>query len=234
MTHSRPAADHVLIDRAARRAVSYGQYARCFPLWSTVGMALLAVGMVFLYRGTSIGMAVLSAGGACLATDWFRFRRRVARSRLCPAQVVSESSYFVAVWCDLSPRETARAPAIVVLEQPLQRMTGGAPATGARLAAMVAFGGDPHAECWSEVSAMVVNCCMQDRTAIHELLATISDEQWQRLEGGLLQLSQLTKPGLYRVANVDAVAVAGIEAFEVEPQVNSGGVDKCPDEGHGG
>lgn len=230
MRNSRPAADHVSIDRAARRAVSYGQYARCFPRWSTAGMAFLAVGIVLLYRGTSIGMAVLWLGGLCLARDWYRFRRRVASSRICPARVIWESPYLVAVLCDLSPRDTTSAPAIVVLEQPLQRMTGGAPAAGARLAALVAFGGDPHAECWSEVSAMVVNCCMQDRAAIGEVLAAIGDAEWQQLEVGLLQLSPSPKPGLFRVAEAEGVEVADIEAYEIAPREKP--PRELPDEGN--
>lgn len=197
---------------------SYGHYVRCFPTRSTTGLAVLAAGIAVLYSGGWLVLAVatLALGGILLAVDWLSFRRRMARGRLFPAEVVCESPYVVAVWCDVSPRPADPRPAIRVLRQPLERMTGGAPALGARLAALVSFAGDPHAERWEKVDAVVVNCCVRGRSAIRDSLAAIGDEQWQKLETGLGQLDRRTALGLFLLGDTAASPeVDAIEEFEV-------------------
>jgi hypothetical protein len=90
-------------------------------------------------------------------------------------------------------------PVIKILNQPLDKMTGGPPKPGKPLAAVALYEGNLGSDHWSNFSPVVVNCVSTNAAAIERVRQSIEDEEWLALKKGLAQVPRPLRPGLYRV-----------------------------------
>lgn len=182
--------------------VDPAKYISSFPFWP---IALPTLTLVF----AGLGLAVekwcwIGAGVGALAIILFclRVRGQFRHGCVCPAIVISDRPWLVAVWSDLSTGGGRVYPAIRVLHQPLGRMTGGPPAVGQRLAtvALYSVGDDPSLDrYWKDFSPQVVNCVSTDPDAIDAVLASIPPEEWAALDASLARVPTPIRPGLYKL-----------------------------------
>jgi hypothetical protein len=97
----------------------------------------------------------------------------------CPAVVLGRSPWLIAVGTDLNAAgpDGAPCPAIAIVSQPLDLMTGGPPPVGARLAAAALHHGRAGAR-WERFDPVVAGCGCTDEDAIARALASIPGETW--------------------------------------------------------
>jgi hypothetical protein len=89
-------------------------------------------------------------------------------------------------------------PAIKILKQPLNRMTAEPAYDGMRIATVALYHGDARQAAWLDFSPEVINCVVQDPGEIQRVRGSISEEDWQLLDGWLAHVPTAT-PGLYRM-----------------------------------
>ncbi len=184
---------------AAHVKLNYLLYVRCFPLWPAVWVVWLLVflGLALWLRHWGLWLGA-GLGAFCLFYHWFYVADWCGIRFACPAKVVSVRPYRVAVYADLGKGEDFW-PAIKVLDQPLERVAGGPPPEGARLAALASyepFSGEEH---WQDFNACAVNCVTRDERTLERVLASIPEEQWRTLEAGLARVPTADQPGLYKL-----------------------------------
>lgn len=181
-----------------RLSPQFSSYARCFPAWPTVYAALILA-------GGALGLLVhpvfwVLSGGALLGAllGLRRLRKRFLTGRVLPAKVVSVQPYLVAVQTDLR-RNSEPYPVIRVVRQPLERMAGGPPALGTRLAALASYSGDRKNPHWDTFEPVVAGCVTADQAAIRRVCDSLTRRAWLDLEEGLRQVPTPTVPGQYPV-----------------------------------
>src|SRR5439155_6287057 len=158
---------------------------------------------------------IVGAGGALIASHpaplilsgvgvWMFFRG-LARARakfrsgdVCPGTVVSERPYRIAVYTDLSTRGSNNRPAILIKRAALGRMTGGAPAIGARLATVALYQGFGNEDAWRNFDPTVLACASTDAADIARVTASIPPSHWRQLDAALARLTG-RKEGLYKL-----------------------------------
>ena len=179
--------------------VNYLKYARSFPLMPaalTLGLLVCLVAAPFLDLAVSI--TVLIAAVIVYFLYWKRVGEHFWHGCVCPAVVVSDDPYRVAVSTDLTTG-VGEYPVIKVLGQPLGEMTGGPPKPGTPLATVALYSGNVGSDHWDDFEPKVINCVSTDQAAIERVLQGIPEDEWQALQHGLAQLSRPLKPGLYPV-----------------------------------
>lgn len=109
-----------------------------------------------------------------------------------PAIVLSVDQQLVAFLTDLSTGEGSY-PAVKILKQPIQQMTGGAPRKNQRLVAVALYEASPtQNDHWATFHPKVVNCVTTDQRAIQRTLETISDSDCQELVDALAKIPRKT------------------------------------------
>jgi hypothetical protein len=112
--------------------------------------------------------------------------------------VISAEKQLVAVFTDLSTGE-GDYPAIRILTQPLNKMTGGAPRNQQRLAAVALYEADPkQSDHWATFHPKVVNCVTTNVESIQRAVGSIPEQDWEEFMGFLERLPRKTA-GLHRL-----------------------------------
>jgi len=112
--------------------------------------------------------------------------------------VVAHAPDLIAVYSDLSTGGEPY-PVVKVLRHPLDRMTGGRPPLGTRLATVALFRGAPNRPRWIDFTPIAVNCASSDTAAIERVVAGIRQREWQAMEEALRQVPTPYRPGVYPV-----------------------------------
>jgi hypothetical protein len=186
-------------------------YLRCYPMGycrlGVIGVACLFIAAVCLV-GPRPGLAMYPLLGCAGAAVFIYRHLRRARSGFmhgdaCPAVVLSDDPWIVAVYTDLSTQGTTDHPAIKILRQPLSRMTGGPPKVGDRLTAVAVYVGTSNSlqtslqePCWADFNPKIANCGSSDTVALRRMLDRIPTRLWQDLAHYLTK-GTTDKPGLY-------------------------------------
>ncbi|HEX4794140.1 MAG TPA: DUF3239 domain-containing protein [Humisphaera sp.] len=143
-------------------------------------------------------MFILAGAGVLLEIqDLNREQQKLRMGDVNPAVVIGQNPWRVAVLADLATGGGGR-PAVLILNAPLARMTGGPPTLGMRLAAVLLYHGRPSADAWTNIDATLMPCATRDSSEIARVTASIPQRQWRNLESALAQLPD-KKPGLYKL-----------------------------------
>jgi hypothetical protein len=146
---------------------------------------------------------------------WSEYRTTKAKfmsGDVCPAVVVSERPWLVAVMADLNATGGLRKSAVKILGQPLAKMSGGPAAVGMRLATAALYQGPPKGGAWRDFLPEVINCAVTDEAEIQRVMNSISEQEWQALDGFLARIPN-TAPGLYPMWG----AAAGVPVRGLNP-----------------
>lgn len=136
--------------------------------WLWLGLVLIPVGYWFVFYGTSRVMRL----GAC-----------------CPAKVLSLEPPRLAVFTDMSMRDDASHPAVVIKEFSAKNITGNPLKVGERLAVAAFYEpGDEEfpEERWKRLSVIQpVRSVTSNADDIRRTLQSIDQEEWDQLEAGI-------------------------------------------------
>jgi hypothetical protein len=125
-------------------------------------------------------------------------RKKFHMGDVCGGVVVSDSPYRVAVYTDLATGRAGARPAILIIEQSLSQMHGGAPQIGTRVATVATYVGQPGSDAWGGFMPVVVNCASTNDEQIRGALASIDPGHFQFIEQ-FVQTVPVDRSGLYRL-----------------------------------
>jgi hypothetical protein len=195
----KPGSREAMATNPGRVPLHYWHYFRCFPRYPLVLACLVLVFILaaFWHWGFWAGVAIFLVANYLY---WSGARWQGLYGAVNPAVVVSTDPYLVAVFTDLTTEPGEHWPAIKVVRQPLQRMTGGPPALDTRLATVATYFGSDKASHWDDFFPEVVNCLTMDAKVVARVLATILDDEWEKLDEGLKKVPTPYQPGLCKIA----------------------------------
>ena len=130
-------------------------------------------------------------------------RKKYWDGDVCPGIVISEKPWLVAVMTDLSFSGASNKPAVLVLPQRLDGMTGGTPKVGQPVATVAFYAGPPKDGAWQNFSPEVINCGVTNQAEIQRVMDSITEEEWHALEESLASCP-IKKPGLYKMWGANA------------------------------
>lgn len=187
------------------------RYYRLFPAWFVASAVATAAGVVGLLvsafvawrgghaQGIAVGAtATLASGLGWAVAELRRRREHVAWGDARPALVVSRFPLRIAVGVDLAVHDDDHHPAIVVVDQPLDRVRE-AIRVGDRVVALVAFQHSQDGEIWHGVDVVAAECASEDVTAIGRLHDQLTATDWAQLDRWLERAGHPTTPGTTRV-----------------------------------
>ena len=100
-----------------------GTYLKCFPLWPALWTTLLLVSIAATLV-ISYWLGIFAALVAFLyVMYWNRISATFKFGNVCPAIVISQQPWLVAVFGEMGREENVNAPCIKIIPQPLGRMT---------------------------------------------------------------------------------------------------------------
>lgn len=178
------------------------KFVQCYPLELLLSMLGGAIGIVLVIAfgknelplPATIGICALMFVGVPIYALYKR-RDQLWHGCICPAIVIAKDPYLIAVYTDLSKGE-GRYPAIKVVRQPLEKMTGGPPEIGTRLATVAVYSNSPDTvPHWSDFDPLVANCATTNVEEIQRMVRSIEEVEWQFLDYGVSQLPKNPKPG---------------------------------------
>ena len=186
--------------------IQWAKYLECFwqePLVTAVCVGIGIVAFILYDQANkqlvapplAVGIGMLIAVGVVFFR-LYQKKEHLWHGCLCPAVVVSQRPFLVAVATDLTLGHGSY-PAVKVIRQPLGQMTGGAPAVGTRLATVSVYYAGDGATRWQDFEPVVINCVTTDEKEIREALDSIPDDEWQLLLAGIRRLG-----GRFRVGKV--------------------------------
>jgi hypothetical protein len=181
--------------------VDYRLYCRCFPGTPLIHLTFLFASILLALVETRWwglwGFVVVAALLNWLC--WARVQAVGSRGLVCAAQVVSDRPYRIAVFADLAQDE-GYWPVLRVLDQPLGRMTGGPPAVGELLSAIVTFE-DASATTghWKDLRALSAGCLTRDAQAIQRVMDLVPKKHWYILKEALARVKRREQPQLYKL-----------------------------------
>ena len=179
--------------------VSHLKYATSYPffpvLWS-VPLVLSSLGLLLSWCFVPLVMMFALPLGLWA---WI-VRKKFASGCLLPAVVVKLDPPIVAVLSDLRKGDDWGAwPVIKFVRQPLNRMTGGPPALGQRVACIATYC-DGEEYRWEDFYPDVVNCLTFNQREIERCQNSLSESDFQELSQALAKLPQPHPTGnLHRV-----------------------------------
>jgi hypothetical protein len=179
-----------------RLSVNWFKYYNSFPEGPVVWLLTLGLAVVAGVRLGPVAAVIFVLAAVLLAVrDALLVRAKFAGGDVNPGLVISSTPYLVAVHVDLSTGGPPR-DAIKIIRQPLARMTGGAPAVGARLATVAVYHGPASGGAWKDVDPTVVNCVTGNAATIARVTGSIPQSAWNTLDRVLARVPG-RDPGLY-------------------------------------
>jgi hypothetical protein len=166
------------------------------------GIALLLMGALRSWIWLIPG-ALLTAFG--IFVGWrltFVARRRLMKGDTCPAKVLNPDLGLIAVLADMSLSLNDPYPAIKILDAPLSRSPSRPFKENDRLTTVCGFRGSLEGDHWKDFEPIVVVCATADKATIDRSLASISADDWMRLDRAI-ELLPSREPGLYFLNEVD-------------------------------
>jgi len=193
-----PLTQETMASNPGQLAVQLGTYVRCFPKWPVIWAVLLvttALLGLFVHTGFWVGFVLVLA---LVLFAIYRLNQWFVYGCVNPAKVVSVSPYLIAVMTDLRTGPQP-FPVIKILGHPLEKMTGGPPSLGTRLATVAMYMGDINKPHWDTFEPVVTDCVTSNRADLARVLSTISPKDWMDLEEGLAQVPKPYAPGQHPV-----------------------------------
>ena len=182
--------------------VQWAKYLACYPWESvlTLFACVVAAGLAVTFGQKQVPPAVSVAAGVVAVLAGVRWQLLKCKEHffhgcVCPAVVISTNPYLIAAATDLTTAAEDSYPAIKVMKQPLDKMTGGPPEIGTRLATVAIYHGDLKSGCWSDFEPLAVNCVTTDEREIARVLGSITREEWDDLDRGVRQMPGRPKTG---------------------------------------
>jgi hypothetical protein len=132
-------------------------------------------------------VAIVGGSAAVIVTigyNLFQRKEHFWHGCVCPAVVIKKNPYLIAAASDLTTGGGC-FPAIKIMRQPLQNMTGGPPDIGTRLATVATYRGNTNAQHWTDFEPLAINCVTSDLDAIDRVTQSIPQYEWDMLERGL-------------------------------------------------
>jgi hypothetical protein len=113
-----------------------------------------------------------------------------------PAVVVSERPYLIAVATGLgNTQDGPYYPVVKIVPQPLDKMTGGPPKIGLKLATIALYERGPAVDRWETFDPIVVNCVTSNEEDIQRVFDSIEPEAWENLDKDLKLIPNEYKAG---------------------------------------
>jgi hypothetical protein len=182
---------------AAGARLDIAHYLTCYPMDVMIAGVGLLIGIPGGIFANPILFAYAGIGLWLLVSGVLRQRSKLIGGDVCPAVVIHERPYRIAVCTDLTTGHAQR-PAILIMPAPLGRMTGGPPAVGQRLATVAFYAGAANADAWQNFDPTPIACATRDEAAIARVTASIPQSQWRQLDVLLARLPE-RKVGMYKL-----------------------------------
>lgn len=167
-------------------------------------------GVVVLFFKVVPGLALMATAGIVLYRAVQEAKQKFFSGDVCASVVLSAPENLVAVFTDLNASGRGERPAIKILKQPLNRMTTEPAYDGMRVASAAHYHGNATAPTWQNFSPEVINCVVADPEEIARVLGSISEPEWQALDGWLAHIP-VAKPGLYKLWEMNLAATGEAE-----------------------
>ncbi len=167
------------------------KYWSSYPFWPTIwfGSTLTFLVGGLLWLPLLIGAIIC---GLLMGLYWTRVREHFRHGCALPAIVLSVDQQLVAFLTDLSTGEGSY-PAVKILQQPIQKMTGGTPKKNQRLVGVALYEASPSQnDHWATFHPKVANCVTTDEQAIQRTFETIAESDWQELVDALAKIPRKT------------------------------------------
>lgn len=178
--------------------VSKFRYIRVYPKWFMIwhGLALISI-LLCIYSLWFIPLALFFV--FCVWFYWHRIKSQFMHGCTNPSQVISISPGLIATYTDLT-KGINEYPIIRISEQPIHKMSTGAPAVGQKIATVALYEDRfPENEHWSSFDPKPVACVTGNQNQISRVMGSIEKEDWDFLQRGLAQVPKPLKPGHYRI-----------------------------------
>ncbi|HEV7302492.1 MAG TPA: DUF3239 domain-containing protein [Tepidisphaeraceae bacterium] len=186
----------------AQLYIETGQYLRCHMFvigFVAIAMSLCSVGMLFFEKYQWLWWVPLLMLPIIIWTQLSEQKKQMASGNVCPAVVIKDAPYRVAVYTDLSTEHGSSHPAIYVMNAGnLVHAPGGRPKVGERLTAVAYYSGPPKNGSWQGFSPTLVVTVTRNVADTARIDASVPQEEWDALESALEELSD-ANPGLYRL-----------------------------------
>jgi hypothetical protein len=182
----------------ARTRIDFGHYLACYPAeWIQLAVLML-VGLGAALAAWHWAPLILAGVGPWLFFENLRKQKsKLVSGDVCAAVVVSAKPYHIAVHTNLSTRHDSR-DAILIMPAPLQRMSGGPPKVGQRIATVAHYYGSAQADAWQNFDPLVLACATRSARDVARVTASISESNWRKLETLLARLPDKSD-GLYKL-----------------------------------
>lgn len=187
----------------ARLQISAVQWLAANPWVPIMGSCFAVPGLLLLFVKPPAGFVLLLTGAAIAGHQLYMAKHKFFGGDVCPGIVLSAQENLVAVYTDLVAAGGQSFPAIRILKQPLNRMTGEPAYDGMRVAAAATYCGNVKDSAWKNFEPEVINCVVPDADEIERVLRSISLEKWQALDGWLAHIP-VANPGLYEMWKMNA------------------------------
>ena len=181
----------------ARLKVDWGKALASFPQPLFLALVPMVIGIYGLATGQVPAVLFVIGPVVYLLAVMVVIHLKFARGDVCPAVVIAENPWLVAVAADMGTDGSRSRPAVKIIRQPLGRMTGGPPRIGMRLAAAALYKRARHGE-WDDFMPTVVNCMSNDPAQIDYVFHSITETDWQMLDASLKRVSD-KRAGLYKL-----------------------------------
>jgi hypothetical protein len=133
---------------------------------------------------------------------WAQMRMVLREGCLNAARVLDAAAGRVAVYTDLSNHPRRPKPVVRIFDERLHLIRPTPPASGARIAAVCVYWRQPDRSAdadWDDVSAIVLDCLVDNWVVRQAALDLIPDHDWHALDEVLARLSGEPAPGLYEM-----------------------------------
>ncbi len=205
-------AQNTFASNPALLKLATGAWLAANPAVIAVASVVALAGVVILFFKVVPGLVLLLTAGIVAFNAVREAKQKFFSGDVCAGVVLSAQDNLVAVFTDLKAGGRSERPAIKILKQPLNRLTAEPAYDGMRVAAAAHYHGNVTAPAWQNFSPEVINCVVQDPEEIARVLSSISEPQWQALDGWLAHIP-VAKPGLYRMWEMNSTAAEGETDF---------------------
>ncbi len=158
----------------------------------TVGAFVFTLGVCFGVGWerslVPVGGAMLSIAFILLAVGARRLWLQVEATRLTfrcgcvlPAVVIDRNPWKAAVYTDLRTGPAGR-PAVKVIAANLNKLTGGTPVVGQRIACVANYGGNLRETAWKDFYPSVVGLGVRSKSELAAITATLGEGDWYGAE----------------------------------------------------
>lgn len=171
--------------------VQFLKYWSCFPLWPTIWMvSTLMFLLVGMFLKPLLGLSAVC--GILMVFYWIRVREHFRHGCALPGIILSAEHQLVAFCTDLSTGD-GHYPAVRILRQPLNKMTGGPPKNNQRVVGVAIYEPSPTQDNhWATFHPKIINCVTNNENEIQQTFRSIGESDWRELTNYLQRIPRKT------------------------------------------